>query len=53
MEFARHTLRCYGMDRPVVYVSKVKIIRDRGPIRRAFLPGQPEPALSGARPRGH
>ena len=37
------------MDAPLrpVYISKVKIVRDRGPIRRAFLPVEPEPVLFG------
>ena len=35
------------MDLPAVYVSKVKIIRDRGPIRRAYLPVETEPVLFG------
>jgi len=29
------------------YISRVRIIRDRGPIRRAFLPGEPDPVIFG------
>ncbi|HXM72053.1 MAG TPA: hypothetical protein VN940_02360 [Candidatus Dormibacteraeota bacterium] len=29
------------------YISKVHIVRDRGPIRRAFLPVEPEPVFFG------
>lgn len=32
---------------PVVYRSRVKIERVRGPLRRAFLPVRPEPVLFG------
>jgi hypothetical protein len=31
----------------VVYSSTVRIERDRGPLRRAWLPGEPEPAVFG------
>ena len=31
----------------VVYQSKVRIERVRGPLRRAFLPAEPEPVLFG------
>ena len=31
----------------VVYHSKVRIERVRGPLRRAFLPAEPEPVLFG------
>jgi hypothetical protein len=31
----------------VTYTSRVRIERVRGPLRRAFLPGEPEPALFG------
>ena len=34
------------MDQPL-YVSKVKIVRERGPIRRAYLPVEAEPILFG------
>jgi hypothetical protein len=34
------------MDKPT-YVSKIRIVRDRGPIRRAYLPIEPEPILFG------
>ncbi|HEY8797780.1 MAG TPA: hypothetical protein VIO85_07945 [Candidatus Dormibacteraeota bacterium] len=29
------------------YVSKVKVVREHGPIRRAYLPAEPEPVLFG------
>jgi hypothetical protein len=29
------------------YVSRVRIVRDRGPIRRAFLPAEPDPVVFG------
>jgi hypothetical protein len=29
------------------YASRVRIERIRGPLRRAFLPGEPEPVLFG------
>jgi hypothetical protein len=29
------------------YVSRVRIVRDRGPIRQAFLPAEPTPILFG------
>ncbi|GAC1475705.1 MAG: hypothetical protein PVSMB3_15820 [Candidatus Dormibacteraceae bacterium] len=29
------------------YVSRVRIVRDRGPIRRAFLPAESEPVFFG------
>ena len=29
------------------YVSKVTVVRDRGPIRRATLPAEPEPVTFG------
>ena len=32
----------------LVYVSEVRIERDRGPIRRAHLPGEQEPVVYGA-----
>lgn len=31
----------------VVYVSKVRIERDQGPVRRAFLPAEEEPVTFG------
>lgn len=34
------------MDQPV-YVAKVRIERERGPIRRAYLPAEAEPVLFG------
>jgi len=30
-----------------MYVSRVRIVRDRGPIRRAYLPIEPDPVLFG------
>jgi hypothetical protein len=33
-------------DRPR-YVSRVRIVRDRGPIRQAYLPAEPKPVLFG------
>lgn len=29
------------------YVSKVRVVRERGPIRKAYLPATPEPVLFG------
>jgi hypothetical protein len=29
------------------YFSRIRIVRDRGPIRRAFLPVEPEPVWFG------
>lgn len=29
------------------YVSRVRIVRDRGPIRRAFLPAEPDAVFFG------
>jgi hypothetical protein len=34
------------MDQPT-YIAKVRIVRERGPIRRAYLPAEPEPVLFG------
>jgi len=34
------------MDEPR-YISKVRIVRERGPIRRAHLPAEPEPVMFG------
>ena len=31
----------------VVYRSKVRIERERGPVRRAYLPAEPEPVIFG------
>jgi len=31
----------------IVYVSKVRIVRERGPIRHAFLPTEQNPVLFG------
>jgi hypothetical protein len=31
----------------VTYTSRVRIERVRGPLRRAYLPGEPEPVLFG------
>ena len=35
------------MDEAVVYRRRVRIERVRGPLRRAFLPAEPEPVLFG------
>jgi hypothetical protein len=35
-----------GEQQPV-YVSRVRIVRDRGPIRRAYLPVEPAPVVFG------
>ncbi len=35
------------MDDPVVYRSRVRIERVKGPLRRAYLPVEPEPVLFG------
>jgi hypothetical protein len=35
-----------SMDEPK-YVSRVRIVRDKGPIRRAYLPAEPEPVMFG------
>ena len=32
---------------PVVYRSKVRIERERGPIRRAYLPAEQQPVIFG------
>jgi len=38
----------YVMDESrLKYVSRVRIVRDRGPLRRAFLPAEPEPVWFG------
>jgi hypothetical protein len=29
------------------YVSRVRIVRERGPIRQAFLPAEPQPVIFG------
>jgi len=34
------------VDQPK-YVSKVRVVRDRGPIRRAYLPVESEPVVFG------
>ena len=36
------------MDEQPTYVSKVRVVRDRGPIRRAFLPAEAEPVTFGS-----
>lgn len=33
-------------DQPT-YLSKVKIVREQGPLRRAYLPAEPEPVRFG------
>lgn len=35
------------MDKDIVYVSKVRIERDRGPLRRAWLPTEDKPIIFG------
>ena len=35
-----------GMDEPK-YISKVRIVRERGPVRRAFLPAEEKPVMFG------
>jgi hypothetical protein len=35
------------MEEKQTYVSRVSIVRERGPIRRAYLPTEPEPVLFG------
>lgn len=35
-----------AMDEPK-YVSKVRIVRERGPVRSAFLPAEAEPVMFG------
>ena len=35
------------MDDQPTYVSRVRIVRERGPIRRAYLPSEPDPVLFG------
>ena len=35
------------MDDQVVYVSKVRVERIKGPFRRAYLPAEPEPVSFG------
>lgn len=34
------------MNEPT-YVSRIRIVRERGPIRRAYLPGESDPVLFG------
>ena len=35
------------MEVDPVYISRVRIVRERGPIRQAFLPSEPEPVFFG------
>ncbi len=35
------------MEEQPKYLSKVRIVRDQGPIRRAFLPAETEPVIFG------
>jgi len=35
------------MNDPVAYRSRVRIERVKGPLRRAYLPSEPEPVLFG------
>lgn len=39
-------LICSVVEEPR-YVSKVRVVRERGPIRKAYLPATPEPVLFG------
>ena len=32
---------------PPTYTSKVRIVRERGPIRQAYLPSEPQPIIFG------
>jgi len=34
-------------DDEVKYISRVRIVREQGPIRQAFLPAEPEPVVFG------
>jgi hypothetical protein len=34
-------------DNQPKYIARVRIVRDRGPIRRAFLPVEPDPVFFG------
>ena len=34
-------------DNQPTYVSRVRIVREHGPIRRAFLPAEPDPVVFG------
>jgi len=37
-----------GVETPrPVYISKVRIVRERGPIRHAYLPVEPQPVIFG------
>ena len=36
-----------GMEKAPTYVSRVRIVRDRGPIRQAYLPIEREPVIFG------
>jgi hypothetical protein len=31
----------------VVYRSHIRIVRERGPVRKAYIPGEPEPVTFG------
>ncbi len=35
------------MNKDIVYVSRVRIERDRGPLRRAWLPAEEKPVVFG------
>lgn len=34
-------------EEEIKYVSRVRTVRDRGPMRRAYLPAEPEPVVFG------
>lgn len=34
-------------DHKPAYISRVRIVRERGPIRQAYLPVEPEPVIFG------
>ena len=34
-------------ENPTAYVSSVRVVRDKGPMRRAFLPVEAEPVVFG------
>ena len=35
------------MEETATYVSRIRIVRERGPIRQAYLPIEPEPVMFG------
>lgn len=44
---ARDNFNCLMPDAEPIYISKVRIVRERGPIREAYLPVEPEPITFG------